>query len=40
MTSQNSKQMTSGKSFEYALLAQFEEKLEFASAATSFANSN
>jgi hypothetical protein len=29
-TSSNSKQMTSGKSFEYALLIQFEEKLKHA----------
>ena len=27
-TSKNSKQMTTGKSFEYALLVQFEEKLK------------
>ena len=28
MTTTNSKQMTTGKSFEYALLVQFEEKLK------------
>jgi hypothetical protein len=27
MTTTNSRQMTTGKSFEYALLTQFEEKL-------------
>ena len=29
MTTTNSKQMTTGKSFEYALLIQFEEKLKY-----------